>query len=435
MNDGHSAIVRERRPSRQNRILILIFGLLIAYVVVCYLLVLASIPIYYQRVVTQTVPTVLVNGETMVSNAQIAGEAAARNMTLPRYAIYNLALNMLIAMGFVLAGLLILWKAQGEWFHWLTAFVLLFSPLGSLDQILRVFDYGYGFFLIGSVLWPTFLLFLYLFPDGRAVPRWSRWPMGAILSIHFFVQLVGLLGYWVTVPGPFWQALFNLFIVVSIGFVLILFCQAYRYLFAATLVERAQIKWFIAALAILIVVPELQPLLDRAIPLPVPGFGADLNNLLFLLIPASITVAILRYRLWDIDVIIRKTLLYTAFTLLLALVFFGSVILLQLGFEALAGQQSQLAIVLSTLASAALFSPLRTRIQSAIDRRFYRKKYDAQQVLAQFAITARDETDMNVLAAELARVVQETMAPEQISVWLRKQEAPKATSGLLERRL
>jgi hypothetical protein len=104
---------------------------------------------------------------------------------------------------------------------------------------------------------------------------------------------------------------------------------------------------------------------------------------------------------------------------LLALVFFDSVILLQRGFEAVNGQQSQLAIVLSTLAIAALFNPLRARMQRWIDRRSYRKKYDSQQVLARFAITARDETDMHALAGELVHVVQKTMEPEQVSVWLK----------------
>jgi hypothetical protein len=130
-------------------------------------------------------------------------------------------------------------------------------------------------------------------------------------------------------------------------------------------------------------------------------------------------IFILRYRLWDIDLIIRKTLLYTATTALLALVFFGSVILLQRMFEAATGQQSQLAIVLSTLAIAVLFNPLRNRIQAGIDRHFYRKKYDAQQMLARFAITARDETDMNALAAELAQTVQEALEPAEVKVWLK----------------
>jgi hypothetical protein len=138
--------------------------------------------------------------------------------------------------------------------------------------------------------------------------------------------------------------------------------------------------------------------------------------------PLSIVVSILRYRLWDIDVVIRKTLVYTVLTVLLGLVYFGSVILLQQLFGALTGiEQSTLAVVVSTLVIAALFTPPRRRIQDAIDRRFFRKKYNAQQVLAKFAITARDETDLDALLAELVRMVDETLQPEHLSVWLLKQ--------------
>ena len=128
----------------------------------------------------------------------------------------------------------------------------------------------------------------------------------------------------------------------------------------------------------------------------------------------------MRYNLWGIDVIIRKTLVYLLLSGLLTLVYFGMVILLQTIFGSFISQQSPVAIVISTLVIAALFAPLRGRVQAFIDRRFFRKKYNAQQVLARFAITARDETDMHALTAELARVVQETMDPERVHVWLKE---------------
>jgi hypothetical protein len=144
-------------------------------------------------------------------------------------------------------------------------------------------------------------------------------------------------------------------------------------------------------------------------------------------VPISIGIAILRYRLYDIDIIINRTLVYGSLTLMLALVYFGGVTATRALFRALTGQeqQPQLAIVVSTLVIAALFTPLRRRIQSFIDRRFYRRKYDAQKTLEAFSSKLRDATDLEALSEDLEGVVRETMQPAYISLWLRPDKAPK----------
>jgi hypothetical protein len=173
---------------------------------------------------------------------------------------------------------------------------------------------------------------------------------------------------------------------------------------------------------ILIVAGEwLNTALTASIP-ALPGLrtvAAFVQGVIFPLVPvAGIALPILRHRLYDIDIIIRRTITYTILTVLLLAVYFGGVVLLQQVFVGITGQRSEAAIILSTLAIAALIVPLRNRIQSVIDRRFFRRKYDAAKVLESFARTARDEVDPQQLTAKLLDAVEETMQPERVEVWL-----------------
>jgi hypothetical protein len=186
--------------------------------------------------------------------------------------------------------------------------------------------------------------------------------------------------------------------------------------------ERQQIKWFASAAALSLVWIIVFGQSTRGL----PGAIVALSGLLVVpSIPIATGIAILRYRLYDIDLIINRTLVYGSLSASLALVYFGGVATTQAIFRALTGQeQPQLAIVVSTLAIAALFNPLRRRIQGFIDRRFYRSKYDARKTLEAFSAKLRDETDLDALRDELVRVVRETMQPAHVALWLRP-ETPR----------
>jgi threonine/homoserine efflux transporter RhtA len=190
--------------------------------------------------------------------------------------------------------------------------------------------------------------------------------------------------------------------------------------------ERQQIKlvaYGVALFTLAILVVSIWPSIDRSV------VGNVLFLVGFLAIPSAIALAILKYRLFNIDVVINRTLVYAVLTAALGIVYFGGVAALQLVTRPIPGDQSQLVVVVSTLAIAALFNPLRRRTQSVIDRRFYRRKYDAARTLEAFSARLRNDRDLGQLSAGLLSAVRETMEPAHVSLWLPPERAPRSGTG------
>jgi len=277
---------------------------------------------------------------------------------------------------------------------------------------------------IPFVLVPATVLLL-LFPDGQLVSR--RWRFVARCAIAGII--LGLLTGGATEPLQDYPTVNNPFAIDSsvlgpltgLGFLLMIVGIAGS---AASLVvryrhaghpEREQIKWLATAGAVVAVTFPLMIALYEVLPDRVADIGIMLS---VLGLPAAAGVAILRYRLYDIDVVINRTLVYGALTATLALTYLGSVLVLQLALSGIT-EGSGLAVAASTLAVAALFRPARARIQEGVDHRFFRRKYHAQQTLEAFAGRLRDEVDLRKLNSELSSVVRETLQPAHVSLWLR----------------
>jgi hypothetical protein len=269
-----------------------------------------------------------------------------------------------------------------------------------------------------------------LFPDGRPPSR--RWRpvawLGGLSIVLIWAPISFLIwpergtellrGGESGEEGPGWllalaEAGFPLMLLAGLGAVISLFVRFHR----ASGSERQQIKWFAYAAVVF----------GSLIPLDLLGLDEPLGDVVWNLLNAAaslglyaaIGVAILKYRLYDIDLIINRTLVYGVLTATLALVYLGGVVVLQALLRTLTAQGSQLAVVASTLTIAALFSPLRRRVQIFIDRRFYRRKYDAAKTLEAFSIKLRGRTDLDRLGEDLVGVVEETLQPQHASLWLR----------------
>jgi hypothetical protein len=282
----------------------------------------------------------------------------------------------------------------------------------------------------------TFLLLL--FPDGRLPsPRWRpvAWlaGLGIIGFVAGYALEAGPLGdfpqhvnpYGVDTPAVVIATLVaNLVVGGSMVAAAISLIVRARH---AGRVERQQIKWLAYGGAVVvgtIFVSGVISVWSETLSIAATALG-------LLGLPVFTGVAIVRHRLYDIDVLVNRTLVYGSLTATLALIYFGGVVGLQYVFRALTGQGSTLAVVASTLAIAALFTPLRRRVQGFVDRRFYRRKYDAAKTLAAFSTRLRDETDLDALSNDLVGVVSTTMQPAHVSLWLRPDPEPKARSAAL----
>jgi hypothetical protein len=353
---------------------------------------------------------------------------------------YHLGLSVLFALGFAVVAALLFWRRSHDPLALYVSLALLnfgaLSPFdsGLLDRLGTASpNWRLPVELLRFLGVTAFGILGYVFPDGRFAPRWTR--LAAVAVALWFLPA----HVWPDSPFSFstWPG------VAFFGTLACYFCsaaaaQVYRYRHVSTPRQRLQTKWvvygFVAAgigylAGWLVVHLLLPPTLSTPQVVLADLAGVTLIYGSLLLIPICIGIAMLRYHLFDIDIIIRRTLIYSLVTGTLVSVYAVSSILLQAGFEALTGQGSALAVVGSTLVIAALFQPVRGRAQSAVDRRFYRRKYDAAQTLAAFSRTVQSEVDLARVTEHLLAVVEETMQPSQVSLWLARstpQDEPDA---------
>jgi hypothetical protein len=331
---------------------------------------------------------------------------------MQEYAVYTLITVPGSLPAGALLGVIGHWIVGIGWFLMLT-FLLLLFPNGHLPSPRWRF-LAWLIAVLLTVYSITFLLSPYPYANSAIDPRLAAVgnPMGILIANDLFDQLAG------NIP----LALFPT-IIACIVSVFLRFRRARG-------VERQQLKWFAYGMTLSILMLIVIVILIFS---NVNGAPGTLFYLAVVCIPISAGIAILRYRLYDIDVLINRTLVYGTLSALLALLYFGLIFALQSLFQGLFKQNNAVAIVVSTLVIAALFQPLRRRIQEIIDRRFYRRKYDSAKTLEAFSATLRNEVDLGQLREHLLKVVQETMQPVHVSLWLRSPQRHTEESRRLDR--
>ncbi len=436
-NPELEAMLRARKQLSSTKLhrrwLVLARTLWLGMVVLSSGLFVASVPARFEqlrRVVTSVVD---------VGQLTLEDVHALRRLgwSSDNYALWVVVFESVAAVAFVSVATIIFWRRSGDQIALFVSLMLaLFGTIG-LPTISAFTEthlmWASVVVALRAVFYSCLIIFFFVFPNGRFVPHWTRW-----LALGWIVYIMGTLFVAVLRPPIVIVGVDN---VQTIGVIVWLFAwlgigmavQIHRYRHVSTLPQRQQTKWVIFGLAALFVAALvvvasqfLVPSLND--PLRFRGqyrlIGVTIILLFYVLLATTVGIATLRYRLFDIDFLIRRTLIYSVLTVILGTIYWGSVVVLQQIVGVVTGQieQPPIVIVASTLAIAALFQPVRRRVQNVIDRRFYRRTYDAQKTLQAFSVKLRDEPDLARLSNDIVHVVEETLQPGHASLWLRKPE-------------
>jgi hypothetical protein len=344
-------------------------------------------------------------------------------LTLALYAGYTMALEVMTSLVSVLLGALLFWRARTVGTLFAASVLVTFGALSTNlpDALARAHPAMFTpVALLDGLALSALAVFLYVFPNGRFVPGWTRIP-AAVAVVFFAIVFLYPQGLLQPMNNP--PSLVGEVVLLLIGVA----AQVYRYRDVSGTVERQQTKWVVFGVAVAFSVNAGLLVLSLVLPAsnPLIAMAQDtLFSLCGLLMPITIAIAVLHHRLYDIDALANRTLVYGSLTVSLAAFYLGSVVVLQALFRAVTGQRSDLAIAIATLLLAALFNPWRRRLQAFIDRRFYRRKYDATRILAGFSTRLRDEVDLRRLERDILTVVVETMQPERAAFWLPEETRP-----------
>jgi hypothetical protein len=423
-----------RTALSRGRWLLVARGAWVICAVLTVVVMVASVPLLFERFSSVCTGATNLCLERSEVPAEALGELRGTGITLGAYAAFSIGVELLCKVVWIsVAALLFVFRSRDRMALLVSFFLLTFGTATLLTNGTDALAASHpawwvvarGLQVAGEVF---VVLFLLTFPDGKFVPRWT--PVVAVVFLLFQIPSDLFTGFY-TRGSRFLDTAQTIVFFGSV--VAMLAAQVYRYRRVSGPEQRRQTRWAVfgttLAIATLLLVygavsllipggPENSPLVLLAV--------GSLIPFVMLLIPLSISVAIFRSGLFDIDLVINRALVYGTLTASLALVYFGAVAGLQRLVPRLAGEYNQLVVVASTLAIAALFNPLRQRIQAFIDRRFYRSKYDARKTLESFSARLRNETDLDALTEDLVGIVCESMQPEHTFLWLRDPDSEQA---------